>query len=69
MDFFGKQNAFSMKKNLIKMRELRPDLSGALFANFSGGKSIGEFAKKRVRRAEIGAQIKKPQNLLWFCEI
>ena len=40
---------------------LQPDLSGALFVNFCGGKSLGKFAKKRERKAEIAA-IKKIYN-------
>jgi hypothetical protein len=35
---------------------LQPDLSGALFENFGGGKSLGKFAKKRERKAEKAAQ-------------
>ena len=38
---------------------LRPDLNGALFVNFSGGKSLGKFAKKREWKAEFVAQKKK----------
>ena len=33
----------------------QPGFNGALFGNFSGGKSLGKFAKKREWKTEIAA--------------
>ena len=59
---------------MFELCEARPDLSGALFVRSPSAKLRMRRAKKRERRAEIGAQIIVLEGLrvgefvgLWIC--